>query len=82
MTEVAEASGREISYVPVSPEDYAAGAVAEGVPAEVATFLTSVFRDVLGNDAYVTDGVQRVLGRSPRDFADYAARTAAAGAWT
>jgi hypothetical protein len=29
----------------------------------------------------VTDGIQRALGRVPRDFRDFAARAAAAGAW-
>lgn len=49
---------------------------------EPVTVLNCLFTEVLGNNAYVTDDVQRVLGRSPRDFTDYAARTAAAGAWT
>jgi hypothetical protein len=34
-----------------------------------------------GRNAYLTDGVQRALGRAPRDFADYARRAAASGAW-
>ncbi|MGH9231374.1 MAG: hypothetical protein ACRD07_22040, partial [Acidimicrobiales bacterium] len=42
---------------------------------------TYLFSDVLGNSAYVTDGVQRALGRPPRDFTDYATRTAATGIW-
>ena len=82
VAEIAEASGREITYVPVSPEDYVAGAVDEGVPAEVAAYLASLFTEVLGNDAFVTDGVQRSVGRPPRDFTDYAIRTAATGTWT
>ena len=68
--------------MPVSVEDYAAGAAEHGVPAEFVDFLTYLFSDVLGNSAYVTDGVQRVLGRPPRDFTDYATRTAATGIWT
>jgi hypothetical protein len=30
---------------------------------------------------YKADGVQRVLGREPRDFSDYARDAAAAGVW-
>jgi uncharacterized protein YbjT (DUF2867 family) len=82
VAEIARAAGREIRYVPVSLEDYAAGAADHGVPAEIVGFLTYLFREVLGNNPYVTDGVQRALGRPPRDFADYAARTAATGVWT
>lgn len=35
-----------------------------------------------GRNAHVTDDVARVLGRPARDFADYAAATAATGVWT
>jgi hypothetical protein len=34
-----------------------------------------------GRNAHVADGVQRVLGRPARDFADYAHDTAATGVW-
>ena len=79
--EIARASGREIRYVPVSIEEYAAGAAEFGVPADFVEFLTYLFSDVLGRSAYLTDGVQRALGREPRDFADYARETAARGVW-
>lgn len=82
VAEVAKARGLDITYVPVSVEDYAAGAARHGVPAELVEFLTYLFSDVFGNGAYLTDGVQRVLGRPPRDFTDYATRTADTGIWT
>lgn len=34
-----------------------------------------------GQKAHLSDGVQRVLGREPRDFTEYVERTIAAGAW-
>jgi uncharacterized protein YbjT (DUF2867 family) len=82
VAEIAKASGRDITYVPVSVEDYAAGAAEFGVPAEFVGVLTHLFTEVLGNSAYVTDAVPRVLGRPARDFGDYATRTAATGIWT
>ncbi len=81
VAEIAKASGRDITYVPVSVEDYAASAAEHGAPAELVGFLTYLFSDVLGKLAYVTNTVERVLGRPPRDFADFAARTAATGIW-
>jgi hypothetical protein len=48
----------------------------------VVEFLTYLFSDVVGNNASVTDTVERVLDRPPRDFTDYATRTAATGIWT
>jgi uncharacterized protein YbjT (DUF2867 family) len=79
--EIARATGREIRYVSISVEDYAAGAAEQGVPAEFVGFLTYLFSEVLGNNAYLTDGVQRALGRAPRDFSDFARDTAATGVW-
>ena len=81
VAEIAKASGREIDYVPVSVEEYAAGAAEHRLPAELVGFLTYLFGEVLGNSARLTDGVQRALGRRPRDFGDYAARVAATGIW-
>ncbi len=81
VTEIAKARGQEIDYVPVSVEEYTAGAAEHGLPAELVAFLSYLFGDVLGNSARLADGVQRALGRPPRDFSDYAARTAATGIW-
>ncbi|MDX3853681.1 NAD(P)H-binding protein [Streptomyces sp. AK02-01A] len=79
---IAEATGRAIRYVPVSEEEYVAGLTADGVPPGQARFIAELFgwiRD--GEDAHLSDGVQRILGRAPRDFAEFAKRAAAAGAW-
>jgi uncharacterized protein YbjT (DUF2867 family) len=80
--EIARATGREIRYLPVSIEQHAAAAAAQGVPGEVIELLTYLFSEVLdGRNAHLADGVQRALGREPRDFNDYAQATAAAGVW-
>jgi len=80
--EISKASGRPVRYVPVAGDDYAILLVAQGVPAELAEFLTALFGEVLdGRNAHLSDGVQRALGRAPRDFADYARAAAASGVW-
>src|SRR5919202_1235635 len=82
VTEIAEATGRQMHYVPVSIEDHAAAAAEHGVPDDVITLLTYLFTEVLdGRNAHLADGVQRALGREPRDFADYAREAAASGVW-
>ena len=81
VAEIAEASGRDIAYVPVSVEEYAAGAAEADLPAEIVDFLTYLFRDVVGVQDFVTDGVRRALGREPRSFRDFVQRTAATGVW-
>jgi len=81
--EIAEATGREVRYVPVSLEEHAAKAAEHGVPAEVIELLTYLFTEVVdGRNAATTDGVRRALGREPRDFRDYAREAAATGIWT
>ena len=80
--EIALATGREIRYSPVSIEVHAAAALEHGVPPEVVELLTYLFSEVLdGRNARLADGVQRALGREPRDFADYARGVAARGIW-
>ncbi|MFG1999594.1 NAD(P)H-binding protein [Spirillospora sp. NPDC048911] len=80
--EIAQATGREISYVQISAEDYAAGAREQGVPDDVLEFLMHLFTTVLdGRNAYQTDGIRRALGREPRDFTDFVRETAGSGVW-
>lgn len=80
--EIGRASGRELSYVPVPMEPFASALAERGVPADVVGLLRYLFTEVLdGRNASLTDGVQRALGREPRDFRDYARTTAATGVW-
>jgi uncharacterized protein YbjT (DUF2867 family) len=81
--EIAAATGREIRYVPVALQEYAAGAREQGEPEEIVGFLTYLFGEVLdGRNAVLTDGVKRALGRAPRDFSEFAREAAAAGVWS
>ena len=53
-----------------------------GAPRDVVWMLDYLFSTVLdGRNAHLTDGVQRALGRPPRDFADYARDLAATDVW-
>ncbi|ADB49335.1 NmrA family protein [Conexibacter woesei DSM 14684] len=80
--EISAATGREIRYVPITPEQLAAGMTEAGEPAEVVGLVSYLFTEVLdGRNSSLTDGVQRALGRPPRDFADYARAMAASGVW-
>jgi uncharacterized protein YbjT (DUF2867 family) len=82
VAEIARASGRAIRYVPLSIEQFTAGMPDAGVPDDVVSLLRYLFEEVLdGRNAEVADGIQRALGRPPRDFSDYARDAAAAGIW-
>jgi uncharacterized protein YbjT (DUF2867 family) len=81
--EIADAAGREIRYVPVSIDEHTLMLTASGVPSEFVWLLRYLFTEVLdGRNAHLADGVQRALGRPPRDFSDYARDTAATGVWS
>jgi uncharacterized protein YbjT (DUF2867 family) len=80
--EIARATGRETRYVPVSVEAFAATLEEQAVPGDWIELLVYLFQEVLdGRNAHLADGVQRALGREPKDFADYARDAAATGVW-
>jgi hypothetical protein len=76
------------SPVATSSDEGAAEELASPLPqsrasrGEFIDLLTYLFGEVLdGRNAHLTDGVQRALGREPKDFADFARDAAAAGTW-
>lgn len=77
--EIAEAADREIAYQPVSLAQFHAALAREAGP-EMADLLTDLCREVFdGRNESIADGVQRALGRPPRDFSDFV--RSAAGLW-
>lgn len=80
--EISRASGRPIAYIPVPHDAFVAGVVESGAPEEVVWMMDYLFSTVLdGRNAHLTNGIQRALGRAPKDFADYAREIAATGVW-
>jgi len=81
--EIARAANRPIRFTTIPLEDFTAGLTAAGLDKDVVSLVGYLFTTVLdGRNSSLTDGVQRALGRVPRDFADYAAKTAARGVWS
>lgn len=80
--EIARATGRDIRYLSITPEEYRAAMLEAQVPAEIIDLVLYLFGTVLdGRNTPTADGVQRALGRAPRHFSEYARRTAASGVW-
>ncbi|MGW7691681.1 NmrA family NAD(P)-binding protein [Streptomyces asiaticus] len=79
---ISRASGRPLTYRQVSPAEYAASLVKEGLSEDDAHHVAEMFvlmeRGLL---AGTTDDLATVLGRAPRTFEDYVVRASAAGAW-
>ncbi|MFJ3883286.1 NAD(P)H-binding protein [Streptomyces sp. NPDC090077] len=76
--ELSKATGREIAYVPVTDEQYRAVLREHDLPEEFADLFTLISD---GRNAHLVHGVEEVLGRPARDFADYAREAAASGVW-
>ncbi|TMR03803.1 NmrA family transcriptional regulator [Nonomuraea turkmeniaca] len=71
--ELSRATGRQISFVRVTPQAYVDTVVAHGLPRQEAEGLSQMFTGILdGRNASVADGVRQALGRPARDFADFA----------
>lgn len=80
--ELSKATEREITYIHVPHDAFVSEVANSGAPKDVVWMLDYLFSTVLdGRNAYLTDGVQRALGRPPRDFAEYARTATASGAW-
>ncbi|SEG88435.1 Uncharacterized conserved protein YbjT, contains NAD(P)-binding and DUF2867 domains [Nonomuraea solani] len=74
--EIAQAAGRDIAYVPVSAEEYAEHLAGRGIAGDDAELTITLFGWIAaGRNEELSDGVQRALGREPRDFGHYAAAT-------
>ena len=82
VAEIGKAAGRDIAFVSVPIDEYTAMLSEHGLPQDFIWLLNHLFTDVLGSKAQLADGVQRALGREPKDFADYARDAAATGVWT
>ncbi|WP_330335485.1 NAD(P)H-binding protein (plasmid) [Streptomyces sp. NBC_00536] len=76
--ELTKATGREITYIPVTNEEYRAVLRENDLPEEFADLFTMILD---GRNAHLVHGVEEALGRKPKDFADFAREAAASGVW-
>ena len=82
LAEISAAAGREVKFIQVTPAQYSAMLAEYGLPEDVISLLNYLFETIMdGRNESLTDGVQRALGRQPKDFAEYAREAAASGAW-
>ena len=80
--EIARATRRDLRYMRIGVDELAAGLAEAQVPDDYIGLLRYLFGEVLdGRNTKVTDGVQRALGREPREFADFVRDAAATGVW-
>ncbi len=79
---IAQAIGRPINFTQIPLQEFFAALAEQNVPAEAIGLLQYLFTTVLdGRNEQLTDGVQRALGRPPRDFKTYVEEAASNRAW-
>jgi uncharacterized protein YbjT (DUF2867 family) len=82
INEIAQATQRPIHYEQISMEAYASDMRELGLPADLISLITYLFTEVLdGRNAYISDGVERALGRKAIDFSQYVRKTLSSGVW-
>ena len=80
--ELSRVAAQPVRYEPITFAQFEDGLTGAGMPAEAAAGTVAVFGEILdGRNAQLSDGVRRVLGRPPTDFADWARAAAANAAW-
>jgi uncharacterized protein YbjT (DUF2867 family) len=80
--QLSEASGLEVQYAPITLEQNYS--MLEGIAGkEFAALITDLCREVLdGRNESLGDGVELVLHRRPRSFAEYCRQAADSGVWS
>ena len=80
---IAEATGRDLKFIPVSLPEYVEAMKAQSVPDDVVWLMEYLFEEVLDNEENqrVTHDIEKLLGRKPIDFLDYVAETVKTGIW-
>ncbi|MEM9648349.1 MAG: NAD(P)H-binding protein [Bacteroidota bacterium] len=81
--EIAEETGREIAFTPISLPAYVKAMEEQGVPEDYVWLINYLFSEVLTNpnNQLVKRDIEKVLGRKPIDFSAYVKETAATGVW-
>ncbi|MCD0471453.1 NmrA family NAD(P)-binding protein [Flavobacterium sp. JAS] len=80
--EIAEVTGRNITFQPLSLEEYNKMLVEYQVPEDHIWLVNYLFEQVLdGRNSTITSDIEKVLGRKAKDFSAYAKETAQTGIW-
>jgi len=82
IAQIARATNRQIDCRIIPMDDYARLLAEAGLPKDLCWLVIYLFTTVLdGRNTPIAHGVEQALGRPPRTFADYVARTAQTGVW-
>lgn len=80
---ISDVTGKQIQFTGVSIESYVAALKEQNLPADFVWLIEYLFTEVLGNpsNSEITNDIERILGRKPISFKDYAQKVVATGVW-
>lgn len=82
VAEIAKANNKEIQFQALSLEEYTQMLQEYQVPEDHIWLINYLFEQVLdGRNSYVTNDIEKVLGRKATDFSTYAKEAAKTGIW-
>ena len=83
INKIAEASNRNITFLPISVQEYGDGMRKAKLPEDFVWLVEYLFSEVLGNpkNSEVTNDVEKILNRKPISFEEYAEKTARLPVW-
>ncbi|RKR11575.1 uncharacterized protein YbjT (DUF2867 family) [Flavobacterium sp. 90] len=82
MSEIAEVTGRNITFQPLALAKYTQMLKEYQVPEDHIWLINYLFEQVLdGRNSSITSDIEKVLGRKAKDFSAYAKETAQTGIW-
>ena len=82
-TDLSNATGRNIQYIPITHDQFIDGFKQSGASADMIWLMDYLFQTVLdGRNSQICDGVQRALGRPAKDFIEFANDVAQSGVWS
>jgi len=81
--EISEVTKREIAFTPITLAAYTNAMKQQGVPANFVWLIEYLFSEVLvnPNNSEITNDIENVLGRKPKDISEYIKETSATGVW-
>ncbi len=84
IAEISEATQRDIAFTPIALSAYTKVMKEQGVPADFVWLIEYLFTEVLGNPSTteITNDIENVLGRKPKEFKHYVEDTALTGVWS
>lgn len=83
IAKISKATGRDITFVPISLPAYSEAMRQQNVPADFIWLIEYLFSEVLSNpdNSETTNDVEKVLNRRPKSFSEYAMETTKTGIW-